>query len=146
MLATKEMKGFWLAVYLNFVISSVAWFLIRHPFLIYDKIYNKINNGSFFLVAFCYHVLIYAFTICIFIWRIRIFLQIILLFCKWLLKRSFHIKLSPIQTHSNNSSAFPDELFEGVWPFLGVALKGLIKECLLFCTISAASVRKFMMS
>ena len=65
--------------------------------LIFDKIYNKINNGSFFLVAFCYHVLIYAFTICIFIWRIRIFLQIILLFCKRLLKRSFHIKLSPIR-------------------------------------------------
>ena len=28
------------------------------------------------------------------------------------------------QTHSNNSSAVGDELFECVWPFVGLALKG----------------------
>ena len=37
--------------------------------------------------------------------------------------------LSPIpqngQTHSNNSSAVGDKLFECVWPFCGIGVKGL---------------------
>ena len=37
------------------------------------------------------------------------------------------------QTHSNNSSAAADELFECVWPFVGLVLKGL--KCI-FRTLS----------